>query len=92
MKQNKPLPPQNLKRRGRQALQVRGSGVSQPACGADGGGLEGVVVICHFSQDGLGLNVSDQGHVAIGEYDDIGTKVGVGIPCRSFAVLLWVFV
>lgn len=92
MKQNKQLPPQNLKRRARQALQVRGSGVSWPTCGADGGGLEGAVVICHFSQDGLGLNLSDQGRVAIREYEDIGTKVGVGIPCRSFVVLLWVCV
>lgn len=89
MKQNKQLPPQTLKRRGRQALQVRGSGVSQPACGADGGGLEGAVVICHSSLDGLGLNLGDQSCAAIGKYEDIGTKVGVGIPCRPCLVLLW---
>ena len=86
MKQNKRLPPQNLKKRDRQALQVRGSGVSWLACGADGGGLGGAVVICHFSQDGLGLNLSDQGCVIIHiigeyEYEDTGTKVEVGIFC-----------
>lgn len=87
MKQNKQFPPKNLKRRNQQALQVRGSRVSRPACGADDRGLEGAVVICHFSQNGLGLNLSDQGCVATGEYEDIATKLGAGILCRSFVGL-----
>lgn len=33
------------------------------------------------------MNLSDQGCVATGEYENIATKVGVGILCRSFVGL-----
>lgn len=52
----------------------------------------GAVVICNFCQGGLGLNLSFPGCVAMGESEQTGTKVEVGIPCRSLEVLLGVCV